>query len=126
MSAAADMFAQRSAVGGEILIQEPSGREFSVLLVDVDLADDLAPEEKEVVDMATDSGWREFLGLHEVSNEGFEFLEELLATTQVDVVLVIDAPGGGPWVHQSEGLAKCCGGHGALPGDTWRVGAGAM
>lgn len=109
--AVSGMFAQRSAVYVKILIEEPSGREFSILLVGVDLADNLATEEKEIIQVPTNGGAREFLYFHEVGDEGLEFLDEFLAAAQVNLILVLDLPGSRPLGHPLQSLLEGCSSH---------------
>ena len=84
----------------------------------IDLTDELAAEEKEVIQVTTDGGPGELSHTGEIIDEGFEFLEHLFTVGQV---VIVELPSGGPLGHQAHGLLEGGGSRGVGEAcDGWR------
>jgi hypothetical protein len=73
--ASLDMPAQRSTVFVELLIEQARRRTLAVFVVGIDVADELAAEEKEVVQVATNGRAGKLVVDDKVGDEGLELLE---------------------------------------------------
>ncbi len=66
MGAGLDMSAKRPPVGPNVVIEQSSGTETTVLLEGVDVADEFAAEEEQVIEVSAQGCWGQLLHVDQI------------------------------------------------------------
>jgi hypothetical protein len=106
-----NMSAKRPPVGPNVVIEQSSGTETTVLLEGVDVADQFAAEEEQVIEVSAQGCWGQLLYVDQIGDEGLELLEQTLTVGQIALV---DLPGSGPPIHQAQRLGQGSAGGGVM------------
>jgi hypothetical protein len=106
-----NMSAKWPPIGPNVVIEQSSGTETTVLLEGVDVADEFAAEEEQVVEVSAQGCWGQLLYVDQICDEGLELLEQTLTVGQIALV---DLPGSGPPIHQAQRLGQGSAGGGVL------------
>lgn len=106
-----NMSAKWAAIGRNVVIEQSSGTETTVLLEGVDVADEFATEQEQVIEVSAQGCWGQLLYVDQIGDEGLELLEQTLTVGQIALV---DLPGSGPPIHQAQRLGQGSAGGGVL------------